>query len=266
MNTIGFIGYGNMAGAIAGGIIKSQLVKAQDMCVYDINAYAMSAAASLGLTLCDSQNTVITNADMIFLCVKPQSFTELLTHISAYIRPDTVLVSIAAGVSTAAIAKYTNESVAIIRAMPNTPLLLGCGTTALCDNGRADAASVKLVHDIFGGVGTVYDLPEDKFNDIINVNGSTPAYIYLFAQTIADFADERGIDYKTALDMFCDTLKGSAEMLKYSGKSPQELIEMVSSKGGTTIAALNTFANTKLVNSLRAGMEACVQRAEELSI
>lgn len=262
---IGFIGFGNMARAIAGGVIKQQMVPTQEICAFDVNAAACEAAKALGFTVLTSEAQVVAESEFVFLCVKPQSFPELLTHLKGKASAKNTFLTIAAGIKIASITAQLGD-VAVIRAMPNTPLLLGCGATALTHNARATQQAFAFVRSVFASVGTVYELPEDKFNEVINVNGSTPAYIYLFAKIIADYASESGIPAQIALPMFCDTMKGCARMLTESGKTPEELITMVSSKGGTTVAALNKFAETGFEQSLRAGLKACVDRAYEMSI
>ena len=199
------------------------------------------------------------------MAVKPQVFPQLLAEISSAVRNENVFLSIAAGIPIQKITEILGEQIPVVRAMPNTPLLLRCGTTVLTCNEHTSSDAFSFVRLIFASVGTVYDLPESKFNEVINVNGSTPAYIYLFAKTIAEYACASGIPFALALTMLCDTLKGSAEMLTNSGYTPDELIQMVSSKGGTTVAALNKFEETGFTQSLCAGMTACLERARELS-
>lgn len=262
---LGFLGFGNMAFAIAGGILKQGLVPAEEIGVFDIAPQSKANAKAMGFTNFDTETALVTACDFIFLCVKPQSFTEILCTIAPVVTPEKRFLTIAAGITMQAITQRLGD-VAVIRAMPNTPLLLGCGCVALTHNEATAAEDFSFIRSVFESVGTVYELPEDKFNEVINVNGSTPAYIYLFAKIIADFAQESGIPYETALPMFCDTLKGSAQMLTQARKTPQELIAMVSSKGGTTIAAMDTFAQTGFAESLRAGMQAAVKRAYELSL
>ena len=262
---IGFVGFGNMARAIAGGIVKQGLVPAGEVCAFDVNEGALNAAKAFGFTGVTSESAVLQNADFVFLCVKPQGFAELLPRLKPYVRQGNIFLSIAAGINIKSITALLGD-VPVIRAMPNTPLQLGCGTTALTSSGGVDGHAFQFVKDVFASVGTVYELPEDKFNEVINVNGSTPAYVYLFAQAVAQFASESGIAFDLALRMFCDTMVGSAKMLTESGKAPDELIEMVSSKGGTTVAALEKFKETGFVTSLRAGMKACVDRAYEMSL
>lgn len=263
MKKLGFIGFGNMASAIAGGIVKSNIIPTSNVFVYDINENATTHATSLGFNASSSESDVIMQSDYVFLCVKPQHFTELYSKITCDLSSK-IFISIAAGVTISSIKENLNAN-SVIRAMPNTPLLLGCGSTALTKCSATKSVDFNFVKQIFESVGTVYEVPEEKFNEIINVNGSTPAYIYYFSKIIIDYAIEHGISPDIALNMFCDTLKGSAEMLAKTDKTPQELIEMVSSKGGTTVAAVTTFNETGFKESLVAGLDACLKRAKELS-
>ncbi|MEG0484606.1 MAG: pyrroline-5-carboxylate reductase [Oscillospiraceae bacterium] len=267
MFKIGLIGFGNMAKAICGGILKAGLVAAADICTYDLSQDAMQAASDMGVNLCKNEIELTTCSRYVFLCVKPQGITEVLNTIKPQANArSNVFLSIAAGITTKSIQKILGEDMPIIRAMPNTPLLLACGTIALCKTQNADEESYCFIKTVFKSVGSVYEIPEEKFNEIINVNGSTPAYIYLFAETVAKYAQISGIDYGIALQMFCDTLIGSARMMKESGKTPNELIEMVSSKGGTTVAAIESFKANGFSDVLEKGMNACVKRAYELSL
>lgn len=262
---LGFLGFGNMATAIAGGILQQSLVSPCEIGVFDIAQLARNSAKDLGFTSFAAEAELVAACDFIFLCVKPQSFPEVLEKIKNAVTPEKRFLTIAAGITMQAITQRIGD-VAVLRAMPNTPLLLGCGCVALTHNEKTNAQDFAFIRSVFESVGSVYELPEDKFNEVINVNGSTPAYVYLFAKIIADFAQESGIPYETALPMFCDTMKGSAEMLLHAGKTPDELITMVSSKGGTTVAAIETLGKTGFAESLCAGMQAAVKRAYELSL
>lgn len=256
-----------MASAIFGGIANAKLVNAQDVIVYDPLPEKWEAAQRLGFRVAAQNDDVVKNADMIFLCVKPKDFPALLPQISPHLGSNKVVVSIAAGISTTFITNVLGKVVPVIRAMPNTPLLLGQGTTALCHNTAANIEQIAFVKNVFSKAGTVYELQESQFDDVINLNGSSPAYIYLIADTIAHYASQQGgIPYETSLAMICDTLHGAAAMMQKSGKSTHELIEAVSSPGGTTVAALQAFRATGLPESLRAGCAACVERAQEMAV
>ncbi len=262
---IGFIGFGNMAKAIAEGIIKKSLLNASEICAFDINESALENANLLNINVLNSEKEVVKQSEFIFLCVKPQSFTPLLNDIKTEITSDKKVFSIAAGITIKNISDILGD-VAIIRAMPNTPLLLLSGTVALCCNNKTANEDYLFIKSIFENIGSVYDLPENKFNEVICVSGSTPAFVYLFAKTIAEYASSKGIDYDMALKMFCDTMVGSAKMLTQTNYSASELIKMVSSKGGTTVAALEEFENNGFADNLTSGLDACLKRAYELSL
>ena len=148
--------------------------------------------------------------------------------------------------------------------MPNTPLLLSQGATAMCRSQGVTDEMFETVEEFFSSCGTVSELEESQMNAVISVNGSSPAYFYLFAKAMLDNAEKQGIAKEVALPMIAQTLIGSAGMLVYSGKTPDELIEMVSSPGGTTLEALNVFYQHDLEKIVDEAMLACTKRAEEL--
>ncbi len=262
---IGFIGFGNMAKAIANGILKSEEVESKDICAFDISDNAKTTAKDANIAVLNSAIEIAQKAEYIFLCVKPQTFTQVLNDIKSAITNEKKILTIAAGITIANIENILGE-VCVIRAMPNTPLLLGNGTVALCKNEMTKDSDYNFIKTIFESVGSVYNLPENKFNEVICVSGSTPAFVYLFAKTISEYAAEKGIEYDTAMKMFCDTMCGAADMLTKTDYSAQELIDMVSSKGGTTVAALEDFEKTGFTENLRSGLNACLNRAYELSL
>ncbi len=263
MGKIGFLGFGNMASAIAGGILKSGLIRETDVVAYDpirenIDKFSHPIMSS------DTALQMAPESKYLFICVKPQMISEALASIVPALTKNHVLVSIAAGVSIERIKKLTDSVCPVVRVMPNTPLLLGCGSTAIAKPDDINEIDYDFVVNVFKCVGTVYEISSDKFNEVIPVNGSSPAFIYLFADIIAKSAKEVGLDYESSLEMFSDTLIGSARMLKESGYSPDELIQMVSSKGGTTVAALEAMKKHGFEDALKEGFSSCVHRAYEL--
>lgn len=262
---LGTIGYGNMAGAIIGGLIKKQLLAPADIVIYERDPEKCRQARQNGFVVATSEEEVATQASFILLAVKPKDYSAVLQTIKPALNAEKTIISIAAGISMQQIENELGQPVAVVRAMPNTPLLLGAGTTALCANKLVSGDAFAFAKQVFASAGTVYELDEDDFDAVINLNGSSPAYIYLFAKITAEYTQKNSnIPYDTALNMFCDTLKGAAEMLQHTGKTPDELITMVSSPGGTTVAALQAFEKTGLATSLEAGFTACIQRAQEL--
>lgn len=263
MKKIGFIGAGNMATAIIKGLISANQT-AENLCVYDVDAQKLELMTELGVAALGSGNEVVENSDIIVLAVKPQSYAQVLEPLGKSVDMSKVFVSIAAGISIKYVRSALGVDCPVVRVMPNTPLLLKKGATALCPSENISEDDKQTVYEMFANSGVCEFLTEDKMNTVIAVNGSSPAYIYLFAKTMADYAQSVGIDYDAAMNLICATLEGSAAMLKESGDAPETLIEKVSSKGGTTIAALDKLRELGFTDSVTQAMQACTQRAEEL--
>lgn len=263
---LGFVGYGNMAKAIIGGVVKNGLQTPQSILVYDHLQEKREEAKKNGLQTANDVALLINNVDMLFICVKPKDITNVLSVFKTSSKRNISFVSIAAGVTIRNMEMILGEEAAIVRTMPNTPMLVGSGTTAICRNDQVSDDVYNYVMQIFQSAGTVYELEESQLDDALNLNGSSPAYIFLFAKTAAEYAAETGnIPYSTALSMFCDTLKGAAEMMDKTGKTADELISNVSSPGGTTVAALEAFEKAGLKEDLQAGFAAAVKRAREMA-
>lgn len=263
-DSIGFIGAGNMATAIIKGMTGKGNYPPQQIYVYDLDREKCLKLAAGGICVADSAQDIIHNCKIIFLAVKPQNYESVLSSIKEAVTPDKIFVTIAAGISTAYINRMLGKNCPIARAMPNTPLLLGKGATALCKGEGLSEEDFQVIHGIFAASGEVAVLTEDKMNTVIAVNGSSPAYIYLFAKAITDYAVAQGIDYQVALSLICKTLEGSAEMLRSSGNTPDELIKMVSSPGGTTLKALEALDEKGFYGAILDAMDRCTKRAEEL--
>jgi pyrroline-5-carboxylate reductase len=261
---IGFIGAGNMAGAILEGILKKQLSAPSQLAIYDVDKSKYNSFTSRGINSYDSISELAQNCNIIFLSVKPQNYEDVLLQLKPFVDESKILVSIAAGISSTYIKLYIGFECKVVRVMPNTPLLLGVGATAICKCPPVCDSEFEKIVDIFKSGGIVEVLPEDKMNAIIAVNGSSPAYVYLFAKAVIDGAVKLGIDAQTAKTLICKTLEGSAKMLTNSGMEPEELIKMVSSPGGTTLKALEALYEHGFEESIKDAMKRCTERAEEL--
>lgn len=264
MKRIGFIGAGNMATAIIDGILRSGDVPAENITVFDLMTEKLQIMAKKGIVSAESSKEVVEKSDIIVLAVKPQNYAEVLAGIKESVNNKKVLVTIAAGISTDYIADALGCDCPMVRVMPNTPLLLGAGASAVSRRNISDE-DFKFVYGMFANGGVVEILDESLMNSVIAVNGSSPAYVYLFAKAMVDYAVKEGIDTEAALRLVCATLKGSAEMLEKSGDTPQELIRKVSSPGGTTLKALEKLEEKDFYNSVIEAMDACTNRANELS-
>ncbi len=265
MKKIGFIGAGNMATAIIGGLLNSKSADGDHITVYDVLPDKLQAMADeKGIRTAQNAKSVVAESDITVLAVKPQNYAEVLDSIRSAVTDKKVIVTIAAGISTDYIAKTIGVECPMVRVMPNTPLLLGVGATALSRRNISDE-DFAFVYDMFANGGQVVILDESKMNSVIAVNGSSPAYVYLFAKAMVDYAKQEGIDENDAMKLVCATLKGSAEMLERSGDTPEVLIKKVSSPGGTTLKALEKLDEKDFYNSVIEAMDACTKRADELS-
>lgn len=252
-----------MATAIIKGLI-AQNGSADFIGVFDLSEERRNAMREMGVNVYSSSPEVVRLSDIIVLAVKPQNYAEVLEEIRGEAGTDKTFVSIAAGISIAYVQNALGCACPVVRVMPNTPLLLKKGASALCPSAEISAEDKQVVYDMFAGSGVCEYITEDHMNEIISVNGSSPAYIYLFAKAMADYAASKGIDYDKAMNLICATLEGSAAMLRESGDSADVLIEKVSSKGGTTIAALEKLREHGFTDAIFDAMEACTKRAEEL--
>lgn len=262
---IGFIGAGNMGSAIMKGIAGSSMADNTELYAYDPLAEKLESLSAFGVKPLSSAADAAAQCDYVFLAVKPQQLGDVLKSIASSVTENTVIVSIAAGITAEYIRSETIPDAKVVLVMPNTPLLLGVGATALSNDGSVTDEEFALVKAIFDSCGTTAVIPKDKMKEIIAVNSSSPAFIYLFAKGFTEFAEAEGIDGNTALSLFAQTLVGSAKMLTESGMTADELIRMVSSPGGTTLAGLDALYEGKLTDVVKDACTRCTKRAYELS-
>ena len=253
-----------MATAIIDGLIRSDAKQAENITVFDVIDEKLEIMRTKGVNTSVSVSDVTKESDIIVLAVKPQNYAEVLAEVKKTINTSKIIVTIAAGISTDYIAKKIECDCPMVRVMPNTPLLLGVGASALSRRNIADE-DFAYVYKMFSNGGVAEILDESQMNSVIAVNGSSPAYVYLFAKAMIDYAKSQGIAEDKALRLVCATLKGSAEMLEHSGDSADILIKKVSSPGGTTLKALEKLDEKDFYNGIIEAMEACTNRANELS-
>lgn len=262
---LGFIGAGNMAGAIIEGVTGAKLMAPEEIGVFDIDGEKLKSYEGRGFKTFCGIKELVAACDAVLIAVKPQSFLEVLPQIKAGMSPEKLLISIAAGITSEAIKSGLGFDCKLILAMPNTPLMLGCGATALSVQPPADDSDYKFAESIFASAGIAVKIPADKMKEIIPVNGSSPAFFYYLVKLIADEAEKAGIPAEAAYPLVCQTMLGSARMLLESGKTPQQLIDMVCSPGGTTLAGMKALDDNGFGRAVEAASKACVNRAYELS-
>lgn len=260
MNRLGVLGTGNMGSAIINGINKSGMDI--EVYAYDKDAEKLSA---LPVNICLSEEAVVSSCKYVLLAVKPQVLGDVLDSLSSAVTDETVFISICAGISDEFIRKHTVSDAKVVLVMPNTPMMLGFGASAMAKGDNVSDDEFAFARSVIGSCGITEVVPMDKMKEIICINGSSPAFIYLFAKGFVDYASENGIDAESALRLFSATLIGSAKMLTESGMTVDQLIKQVSSPGGTTIAGLEMLYAGDVVGHVKDACSACTERAYELA-
>ena len=262
MTKIGFMGAGNMGSAIIKGIAGSNICH---IYAYDKDPEKLKALEQYRITPCASEQELTETCNYILLAVKPQILGGVLDVIKPYVTENHVFISICAGITSDFIKQRTNPAAKTAIVMPNTPAMLGSGASAIARDGSISDADFELAKKIIASCGMVKEIPMDKMKEIICINGSSPAFIYLFAKGFIDYAREVNIDETTALQLFAGSLIGSAKMLTDSGMTVEQLIKQVSSPGGTTLAGLDKLYAGDLEETVKEACRACTKRAYELA-
>lgn len=260
---LGIIGAGNMASAIVKGILKKQVFSPDEILIYDICREKVLAFEKRGLTAAMTPSSLAAAAELILVAVKPQQIDDVLSELYGY-TGGKCIVSIVAGISTDYYKKKLGADTYVIRVMPNTPILLGCGATAIARNTGTPQDLYDKAVSVFSSAGEVAFVDEEHMNAVTGVNGSSPAYFFVMAKAMASCAAEQGIDMQTALRLAAKSMEGAAVMLLKSGKTPDELTAAVTSPGGTTLAALEEMQKRGFSEAIRSGMLACTRRAAEI--
>lgn len=262
---LSFIGVGKMAGAIIGGVLNKELYTPAQIGVYDHTPKHLSSYQKKGCVCFESIPELTRSSEIIILSVKPQNFADILPLVKEGLQDDTIIVSIAAGISSQTLHDALGQNCKIILAGPNTPLLVGEGATVLSYLPPVGADDLAQVYRVFSASGMVKEISPTKMKEAIPVNGSSPAFVYLFADVLARSAQSVGLSYQVALELISQTLIGAANMMLETDKTPQELIEMVCSPGGTTLAGMEELEKAGFSQALENAFSACIYRAKELS-
>jgi pyrroline-5-carboxylate reductase len=262
---IGFIGAGNMAEALIKGLTGSRTVGPQQICAADPLADRLAfIQTTYGIHTAPDNQTLVQNAEVLVLAVKPQVAAEVLAVMAPFTGPDKLVISIVAGLTTAVMQKALAAGTRIIRTVPNTPVFVGEGMVALADDGPARPADYGVAASLFSPVARTASIPEKLMDAALGVSGSGPAYAFLMIEALSDGGVKMGLPRDIALTLAAQTLLGAAKMCLESGKHPGQLKDMVTSPAGTTIAALHRMEAAGVRAALIDAVEAAARRAEEL--
>ena len=262
---IGFIGLGNMARAMIGGMLQKEMVKPEEIIgSAKTRETREKMAAEYGIVTMEKNADVAAQADMLVLAVKPQFFEEVIHEIKDATRPETLIISIAAGKSIQWIEDAFARPVKLVRCMPNTPALVGEGCTGVCANAKVSEeeknSSIKLMES-FGKASLV---PESLIDAVGAVSGSSPAYVFMFIEAMADAAVMAGMPRAQACEFAAQAVYGSAKLVLESGKHPGELKDMVCSPGGTTIQGVRVLEEKGMRGAVMDALAACVEKSKRL--
>lgn len=270
--TIAMLGAGSMARAILAGLLAPHVTvegairvtnrSAENAARFDAEPRVSAWATA---TNPDANLEAVRGAQIVLVAVKPAMVPDLLDEISPALAEGTIVVSVAAGVTTATMEAHLPAHVSVIRTMPNTPAKVGLAVTGIAAGSRSTAAQLDLVCALFGTVGDVIVLPEDKIDALGSVSGSGPAYVFYLIEKLTAVAEEHGFSAEQAALMVQGTFRGAVELLERSGEDPAELRRQVTSPKGSTERAIAVFDDADIQGILLEGTRAAIARSEEMA-
>lgn len=263
---LGFIGAGNMAEAVARAVLAAGLYRAQELLASDpAEPRRRLFQDELGIKVVDDNGPVGRSCAAILLAVKPQSMAQALAELSGRLQPSTLVISVAAGISTKYIAQTLgSQAWRIVRVMPNTPMLAGAGMSVLAAGKNANQEDLALARRIFDAGGRTLVLDESMMDAVTAVSGSGPAYFFYVAEALVAGGVEAGLTEADALTLAKQTMLGAAQLLLKSGEPPAGLRRKVTSPGGTTEAAIRVMEQAGLAEAIRRAVLAAADRSRQL--
>jgi pyrroline-5-carboxylate reductase len=262
---VGFLGAGQMAGALARGWLTAGLVAPSGCKASDPFPDARSRfQQQTGCPATADNKEVVSACDVLVLAVKPQTIPALLREIGPAVTVRHLVISIAAGVTLGRLAEGLPAGARLVRVMPNTPCLLGASASAFAAGPAANCDDAALVEKLFNAVGKAFAVPESQLDAVTGLSGSGPAFVYVMIEALADGGVRMGLPRDAALALAAQTVLGSARMVLETGQHPGVLKDAVASPGGTTIAGLHALERGGFRAALMDAVEAATRRATEL--
>ena len=266
--TLAVLGAGMMGGALARGLVASGAMPGSSIRLFDTHESAavfLAAGLGSGARAMNSAQAAVTDADLILIAVKPPIVSKVLAEIASSVSPAQLVLSIAAGVPIAAMEGLLPAGSPVIRAMPNTPCLVGKGATAVSPGTHATVEHLALAQFLFAAVGVSVEVPERLLDAVTGLSGSGPAYVYLMIEALTDGGVKEGLPRDTARLLAAQTVLGAAQMVTESDLHPAQMKDSVTTPGGTTIAGLHVLERAGLRGTLMDAVHAAAERAQELS-
>lgn len=261
---IGFIGCGNMASAMIGGILKNQVVSQKDiMASARTEATRRKAEETFQIAVTEDNCQVASFADILILAVKPFYYQEIIAEIKDSVRQGTVVVSITPGKTLAWLEEQFGRPMRLVRTMPNTPALVGEGMSCVCPGCRVSQEDVENVCRVFDGFGKTELVTEELIDTVVGVSGSSPAYVFMFIEAMADAAVAEGMSRPQAYRFAAQAVLGSAKMVLETGSHPGQLKDMVCSPRGTTIEAVGVLEEKGFRSAVIEAVRACIRKSRD---
>lgn len=262
---IGFIGCGNMASAMIGGILKKGIYEKEEIIVSNLTeAGSRRSQEKLGVVTTLDNKEVVRSTKTVVLAVKPQFYEEVLKEVQEELTPDHLIVGIAPGKTLAWLEEKSGKPLKVVRMMPNTPALVGEGMTGFCANERVTEEELTEIRTITESFGRAEMVPERMMDTVGAVSGSSPAYVFMFIEAMADAAVAQGMSRKQAYSFASQAVLGSAKMVLETGMHPGELKDMVCSPAGTTIEGVRTLEKAGMRSAIYEALQACADKSKKL--
>ena len=263
---IGFIGTGNMGSSIIKGILSSKFEKSKNINIFDLDKEKVNnLVKEYGVNAVNSEKELAENCDIIVLSVKPHIIPVVLKNLSGNVKKDTIILTIAAGISISVIENALGEDKKVARTMPNTPAQVLSGMTAVTFNKNIENSEKEIILKLLNSFGKSVEIEEKLMHAYTGISGSLPAYVYMFMEALADGGVLCGMPRNKAYEIVAQTVAGSAKMLLETGKHPGQLKDEVCSPAGTTIEAVRVLENGNFRGNVIEAVAACTEKSKEMA-
>ena len=265
MKNVGFIGCGNMAGAMIEGIIDSGVCDAAHVMASDVSLVQLQKKQEkCGIAITTDNLEVAQKADILFLAVKPQYYEQVILQIRDALTPAQIIVTIAPGKTLAWLEELMGADKKIVRSMPNTPAMVKAGMMGLCPNQNVSEEEIQEIITLCSGFALTEVVPENLMDVVVCASGSSPAYVFMFIEALADAAVAGGMPRKQAYNFVAQAVMGSAKMVLETGMHPGELKDMVCSPAGTTIQAVRVLEERGMRSAVFEAATVCMEKSKNM--
>lgn len=262
---IGFIGLGNMAKAMIGGMLAKEIARPGEIVGFaKTEATRNAVKEKYGIGILENNCEVAAQADVVILAVKPQMFGEVIPQIKESVHEDALIISIAAGKTMLQIQEAFGKNVKLVRCMPNTPAMVGAGCSGVCRNELVSDEEMNSCMELLQSFGLAQEVPERLIDAVGAVSGSSPAFVFMFIEALADGAVKAGMPRTQAYQFAAQAVYGSAKLMLETDRHPGELKDMVCSPGGTTIEGVQALENRGFRSAVMSAVEACVEKSKKM--